>query len=44
MKFTEAQLEVAIIELLAEQGYSYITGELTLPVDNNTKITAATEA
>lgn len=27
MKFTEAQLETAIIELLGEQGYPYVSGE-----------------
>ena len=27
MKFTEAQLEAAIIELLGEQGYPYVSGE-----------------
>ena len=27
MKFTEAQLEAAIIELLGEQGYPHVRGE-----------------
>lgn len=27
MKFTEAQLEAAIIELLVEQGFPYVAGE-----------------
>jgi len=27
MKFTEAQLEAAIIQLLGEQGYPHLTGE-----------------
>ena len=27
MKFNEAQLEEAIIELLGEQGYSHVLGE-----------------
>jgi len=27
MKFTEAQLEAAIIELLGEQGFPYVAGE-----------------
>jgi type I restriction enzyme R subunit len=27
LKFTEAQLEAAIIELLGEQGFPYVAGE-----------------
>jgi type I restriction enzyme R subunit len=35
MKFTEAQLEAAIIELLGEQGYTHLTGDqiIRAPID-----------
>lgn len=35
MKFTEAKLEQAIIELLGEQGYDYLAGEQLARADKN---------
>ena len=33
IKFTEAKLEQAIIELLGEQGYNYLAGEQLIRAD-----------
>ena len=37
MKFTEAQLEAAIIELLGEQGFPYVPGSAICGADGSTR-------